>query len=379
MIRLDDGESAELITPLTEAFKTYVGNSDESVSTPTYTSTNYIVNGENLTLSLGKLDAGVGLHAHTGLGDGSNTLGSAPNPVTLAGQPTITDYTNALHDHGTAAAGGNLAADTVGATQLVNNLVWSDVFPTAAAGDHSHSTNLTGGLLDHGGLAGLGDDDHIQYGQLADAEGATGIWDFANGLQVGLIRLANSDIFERDTDADNAVISINRLGYNSGATRFRDTTIYDGKLNQLLSVDGGTGSVYIVDANARLYAGTDDPPSTGTNRAAGNISADRHITSGSQAKAWCFATTGAGGTTVHKGYNIDNISAIGVPGANQVTVTFRKDFLDVNYTCIAIDGDPAAGNGSPLNTTTRGTHTLVIGNVVNTHLLDLHIFGELEA
>jgi hypothetical protein len=41
-----------------------------------------------------------------------------------------------------------------------------------------------GGVTDHGALTGLGDDDHPQYGQLADAETAAGIWNFSNGLTV---------------------------------------------------------------------------------------------------------------------------------------------------------------------------------------------------
>jgi hypothetical protein len=36
---------------------------------------------------------------------------------------------------------------------------------------------------DHGTLSGLGDDDHTQYGQLADAETAAGVWTFTGGLK----------------------------------------------------------------------------------------------------------------------------------------------------------------------------------------------------
>ncbi|KKL09705.1 hypothetical protein LCGC14_2563190, partial [marine sediment metagenome] len=39
-------------------------------------------------------------------------------------------------------------------------------------------------LSDHGNLSGLSDDDHPQYGQLADAESASGVWDFSTNLTV---------------------------------------------------------------------------------------------------------------------------------------------------------------------------------------------------
>lgn len=46
------------------------------------------------------------------------------------------------------------------------------------------SVDIAGITTDHGALGGLGDDDHPQYGQLADAESAAGIWDFSSGLTV---------------------------------------------------------------------------------------------------------------------------------------------------------------------------------------------------
>jgi len=47
----------------------------------------------------------------------------------------------------------------------------------------SLQTQIDSGI-DHGSLVGLGDDDHPQYGQLADAESASGIWDFSTNLTV---------------------------------------------------------------------------------------------------------------------------------------------------------------------------------------------------
>ncbi len=36
-----------------------------------------------------------------------------------------------------------------------------------------------GGVTDHGGLTGLGDDDHPQYAEIANAETITGLWGFS--------------------------------------------------------------------------------------------------------------------------------------------------------------------------------------------------------
>lgn len=42
----------------------------------------------------------------------------------------------------------------------------------------------TGGVTDHGALTGLADDDHPQYGALAQAESVASVWSFTEGLKV---------------------------------------------------------------------------------------------------------------------------------------------------------------------------------------------------
>jgi hypothetical protein len=44
--------------------------------------------------------------------------------------------------------------------------------------DGGNETKLVSGTVDHGALGGLGDDDHTQYAEVADAETVTGLWTF---------------------------------------------------------------------------------------------------------------------------------------------------------------------------------------------------------
>ncbi len=44
-----------------------------------------------------------------------------------------------------------------------------------------------GGVTDHGALTGLSDDDHPQYGALAQAESVAALWSFTEGLQVSKV------------------------------------------------------------------------------------------------------------------------------------------------------------------------------------------------
>ena len=60
-MRLDSGESGELTQPLTDETLAYMGSPDPSDSTPTYSSTIYITNGDDLTVAIGKLDAALAL------------------------------------------------------------------------------------------------------------------------------------------------------------------------------------------------------------------------------------------------------------------------------------------------------------------------------
>lgn len=51
-------------------------------------------------------------------------------------------------------------------------------------GLHDHQSTEQGGLLDHGWLSGLGDDDHPQYAGIAQTEDITGVWTHRNTLNV---------------------------------------------------------------------------------------------------------------------------------------------------------------------------------------------------
>ncbi len=67
---------------------------------------------------------------------------------------------------------------------------------TSPTGTFSTSLTISGVPVDistdHGSLGGLGDDDHPQYGQVADAETVTGVWDFENGATVSGLPIVNS-------------------------------------------------------------------------------------------------------------------------------------------------------------------------------------------
>lgn len=56
MIRLDDGESGQLTTPLTTQNLAYQGAPNEATSSPTYSTNNVVSNGDSLTAAIGKLD-----------------------------------------------------------------------------------------------------------------------------------------------------------------------------------------------------------------------------------------------------------------------------------------------------------------------------------
>ncbi len=76
------------------------------------------------------------------------------------------------------------------------------------------STGTGGGVSDHGALTGLDENDHPQYGQLADTESASGVWDFSTGLTVSGIPVDISG-----STADHSVL--NNLDFaSSGHTGF---------------------------------------------------------------------------------------------------------------------------------------------------------------
>jgi hypothetical protein len=65
-------------------------------------------------------------------------------------------------------------------------MYYGDIFEDAGIVFHTQPTssyNHTHTDLDHGGLVGLGDDDHSQYGAVGQAELVTSVWNFSDGLE----------------------------------------------------------------------------------------------------------------------------------------------------------------------------------------------------
>lgn len=93
--------------------------------------------------------------------------------------------------------------------RLIGRLIFKKSAATAteiqSAFDSTFSPTLT---TDHGNLSGLGDDDHVQYGQLATAETVSALWTFNPS---GLGGITNYDIAIGDTDG-TPTYGIARLG-----------------------------------------------------------------------------------------------------------------------------------------------------------------------
>ena len=102
MLRLENGESGELIAALTKQTLTFIGSTGEGDSSPNYTSTSIVADGDSLVTAISKLDTSLGTYG------------------------------------------------------------------------------------DHGSLTGLGDDDHPQYGAVAQNEEISGQWYFDQSLGIGI-------------------------------------------------------------------------------------------------------------------------------------------------------------------------------------------------
>jgi len=57
------------------------------------------------------------------------------------------------------------------------------------------------------------------------------------------VKIANGEIWNPALDSDTADISINRIGYNDGQTRYRDLYIYDGKGTMMQFFDGSLSQI----------------------------------------------------------------------------------------------------------------------------------------
>lgn len=71
----------------------------------------------------------------------------------------------------------------------------------------------------------------------------------AGTYQTSLISMANSQINETATDADDGALYLNNRGYAQGTTRFRDTYICDGKLGVVIGVDGSAGTATVIGSS----------------------------------------------------------------------------------------------------------------------------------
>lgn len=67
----------------------------------------------------------------------------------------------------------------------------------------------------------------------------------ATQVRAGNVTIANNDIYEHATNADDGSLRINMLGYNRVNTRYRDTLIGNGKGTAIITVDGSTANVQI--------------------------------------------------------------------------------------------------------------------------------------
>lgn len=89
-----------------------------------------------------------------------------------------------------------------------------------------------------------GGDSYFQGGNVGIGTSSPGgILDLTDGS--GRIVFNDNRIERWDSDTDNPQLWLNYLGYNGGSTRFRDTVIGDGKTNDVVFVDGSSGSVGI--------------------------------------------------------------------------------------------------------------------------------------
>ena len=92
-----------------------------------------------------------------------------------------------------------------------------------------------GGVSDHGALTGLADNDHPQYGQLADTETVTGAWDFSTSLTVSGSPVSTGTLTVRETDGTPTVLNVNTIVVTTG------TLTDDGDGQVTITTGGGGG------------------------------------------------------------------------------------------------------------------------------------------
>lgn len=128
---------------------------------------------------------------------------------------------------------------------------------------------------DHGTLTGKGDDDHTQYGQLADAETVPGVWDFTGGIKAdtisestGAAGVTIDSVLLKDGEVDGVVVDVHAARHETGgADEVNDVDINAG------TIDGVTiGAAAAPAFGSSLLSDTDDTDDVGsTSKRWGNL------------------------------------------------------------------------------------------------------------
>lgn len=245
-LRLDDGESGQLITPLTIQNLAYQGAPNEGVNKPDYATAggspvHYINNDDNLTVALAKL----GYAFTSRFGDTiSGTLTWANGSRATFASGSITTHASGSTETYASGSSATFAAGTAKfggagagiATLQYANSASSPTFnlPSKAAGTYTIATT-----------AEIPDTSHVTYDNVAET--ISYVWDFTTGATfgggAGQIKIDYSDIFLKGTNFDSQWLHLNRWGYNGYTERFRNLGIYNGKNDLMLSCLGSTDRI----------------------------------------------------------------------------------------------------------------------------------------
>lgn len=138
---LEQGEESQIGDGISADLLAFIGSTGETDNSPNYPSNNIVVDGTSLVTAIGALDT---FSLNYLLKDGTRSMTGALN----------------MNSHQI-----NNVTDPTSAQDAVTVAYYNAHLPAA-------------GITDHGALTGLGDDDHPQYGALAQNETVTGAWTF---------------------------------------------------------------------------------------------------------------------------------------------------------------------------------------------------------